>query len=978
MENRKLLVIVLSIVILTALLMPSLKNTSVTEGSLASPLATPVHNINTGLNYTTIQAAIDAPETLNGQTLRCDAGNYTENVHVYKSLKIIGAGSSVCTIIPFEPDDTIRDNVTGVTISGFTIRSVSGYSGVLVDKTSNCTISNNAFTGGGSGITLVGSNGNTVSSNEIDSLPGNGIELTNSSQENEVVSNNLNGNHYGIILLNASNYNEIADNSVNSTTWDGIRLNWQGSNYAPVAFNSIANNIVSYGYDGIFLDYPSSNNFVSSNFASNNNDGIRLRQASNSTITHNTVTSNTYGIYAETSANNRIYDNFLSNTNNAFDNGTDSWNTTKICMISNPNVIEGLYMGGNYWGDNPSHVDTDHDGLGDVPYNVPGGTNKDYLPLMNKTQNIVKIANPQRDTWYRITRAIYANGTIGPVDPLIIDLEAIGISPGGSYNWTISATETCFGEPSLVRVTWLSPDKISLTWNPPTTWASYPWQSPGSFISPLPNPYPGWPDPWYFSYSLLNITCEYNHPPNSNVTDSVGVVVEYGLAGEQSVRTLVYGEDVIGIGGINVELGSYKQDSDAYSQIATGVGGVVAGWGVATKNLWLIVGGAAWIAGTQIGEGIGNLIWPSSPLPAINPYMDVNQSNTYRKPWSIINRTAEVMSLLPPPNDNFNKAVFNTIEKTIDVDDLLEGLRVTYYRIIWAEKVGDENTMAMQQSTFKGFFREYIKNSQELQDVWQIIIGEVKAFPGDIYISPQNISDYQAKLWSTGFSVNETKIFNLFQINPWTIEQERQICCRFSPEKLSGNFSSSLKESIDVIGKSDQETKQVVFKQDNAVMDVTPLKTVVGQGYSNKINVTVYDGVPAEPVNITLYANQTIIGTLTNVTLPCGNCTTITFTWNTTGFAYGNYTISAYVTPVPGETDLTDNNYTGGTVKVTIPGDANGDGVVDAQDFFILERAWGTSTGQPNYDPRADFNGDGVVDAQDFFIMEYHWGLSIP
>jgi hypothetical protein len=59
---------------------------------------------------------------------------------------------------------------------------------------------------------------------------------------------------------------------------------------------------------------------------------------------------------------------------------------------------------------------------------------------------------------------------------------------------------------------------------------------------------------------------------------------------------------------------------------------------------------------------------------------------------------------------------------------------------------------------------------------------------------------------------------------------------------------------------------------------------------------------------------------------------------------------------------------------VRVQGDANGDGVVDAQDFFILEHAWGTSIGQPGYDPRADFNNDGVIDAQDLFILEQNWG----
>jgi len=43
----------------------------------------------------------------------------------------------------------------------------------------------------------------------------------------------------------------------------------------------------------------------------------------------------------------------------------------------------------------------------------------------------------------------------------------------------------------------------------------------------------------------------------------------------------------------------------------------------------------------------------------------------------------------------------------------------------------------------------------------------------------------------------------------------------------------------------------------------------------------------------------------------------LTFTWNTTGFAEGNYTISAYAWPVPGETDTADNTYINGWVVVT-------------------------------------------------------------
>jgi hypothetical protein len=80
---------------------------------------------------------------------------------------------------------------------------------------------------------------------------------------------------------------------------------------------------------------------------------------------------------------------------------------------------------------------------------------------------------------------------------------------------------------------------------------------------------------------------------------------------------------------------------------------------------------------------------------------------------------------------------------------------------------------------------------------------------------------------------------------------------------------------------------------------------------------------------------------------------------------------------------LANNNCTGGTVRVTIPGDANGTGTVDAQNFFILERDFGAAIGQPaydhvgTYDPRADFNNDGQIDAYDFYILETHWDMSV-
>jgi hypothetical protein len=169
---------------------------------------------------------------------------------------------------------------------------------------------------------------------------------------------------------------------------------------------------------------------------------------------------------------------------------------------------------------------------------------------------------------------------------------------------------------------------------------------------------------------------------------------------------------------------------------------------------------------------------------------------------------------------------------------------------------------------------------------------------------------------------------------------------------------------------------------DAVVAGVAPSQTVVGQGYSQNISVYAVD-LGAEPVmlNVTVYANTTYVG-FQSVTLSSeGALTILIFTWDTTGFAYGNYTISAisaYAWPVSNETNTADSNLTGGNVIVTIPGDINGDGTVDIYDAILLASAFGSTPGSPNWNPNADINGDGVVDIYDAIILSAHYSQLYP
>lgn len=61
-----------------------------------------------------------------------------------------------------------------------------------------------------------------------------------------------------------------------------------------------------------------------------------------------------------------------------------------------------------------------------------------------------------------------------------------------------------------------------------------------------------------------------------------------------------------------------------------------------------------------------------------------------------------------------------------------------------------------------------------------------------------------------------------------------------------------------------------------------------------------------------------------------------------------------------------------------LEGDANDNDRVAGEDFSILVTAYGTSTGQPGWDARADFNGDGTIGGADFSLLATNYGRQGP
>jgi len=163
---------------------------------------------------------------------------------------------------------------------------------------------------------------------------------------------------------------------------------------------------------------------------------------------------------------------------------------------------------------------------------------------------------------------------------------------------------------------------------------------------------------------------------------------------------------------------------------------------------------------------------------------------------------------------------------------------------------------------------------------------------------------------------------------------------------------------------------------DGGITRVTPSQTILYRGYENpvQINVDLWNyGLNQDTFSVTLYLNATQIGAQT-VILASNTKTTLSFTWNTSGLPNGQYTLNAKVNVIPGETDITDNNFIDGTVTLTIQGDTNADGRVDTIDLFDLSKAYGSDPTKSNWNPKCDFNKDNKVEASDLFDLSKNYG----
>jgi parallel beta-helix repeat protein len=140
--------------------------------------------------------------------------------------------------------------------------------------------------------------------------------------------------------------------------------------------NNIIDSMEDYGISIFFSD----NNLVTGNhiIGTPTSVGIDLHVADNNIIEGNTILSNEFGINAQyDSHDNLIYNNYFDNIHNAQDNGVNNqWNVAPH-FASGGNIIDGYFIGGNWWSDYPHWGLYDPNGIGIAlhpthRYTIPG------------------------------------------------------------------------------------------------------------------------------------------------------------------------------------------------------------------------------------------------------------------------------------------------------------------------------------------------------------------------------------------------------------------------------------------------------------------------------------------------------------------------------------------------------------------------------------------------------------------------------
>jgi hypothetical protein len=121
--------------------------------------------------------------------------------------------------------------------------------------------------------------------------------------------------------------------------------------------------------------------------------------------------------------------------------------------------------------------------------------------------------------------------------------------------------------------------------------------------------------------------------------------------------------------------------------------------------------------------------------------------------------------------------------------------------------------------------------------------------------------------------------------------------------------------------------------------------------------------------------------------MPGRSFTTATLWWrpigtytenHTSGIKAGAYDITASITAVPNDVNLTNNNCTGGIINVCVyAGDFDNSGRVGPFDFAVFSACYGSTPSKPNWYPNADLLEDDKIGPGDFAVFAHNFGKHV-